>query len=335
MLSSLIIKKNRDNILFVLVYIAFQIVIIIYADEILFGSFLHNYYLMVKGGKLTDIVNDWGVWKKYSVESLKRDSNTSLAKNQIGLLFSFHHVFKGIYSYNIQSYDARDDVERYGKNCDALHRTFYQGSCPSCYAFALASALGARICLLHSIVSPMIPSPYRIYDCSGNYCENMENGLDASMVMSVMREGVPDIKESPQTFGWGCHRGVIRSKNFKEVCGTSWMKREIIMNGPVIMLKNLAMLKMPLIQFDEWKYFFEGELDFTPGKNNNYNHALTIIGWGLHPIPHWIVKNSWGAKWGRDGAGRVPWTKLDCAFSFEPLIYTTDGRPMDLQSKIE
>ena len=113
------------------------------------------------------------------------------------------------------------------------------------------------------------------------------------------------------------------------------MKREIIMNGPVIMLKNLAMLKMRLIQFDEWKYFFEGEFDFTPGKNNNYNHALTIIGWGLHPIPHWIVKNSWGAKWGRDGVGRVPWTKLDCAFSFEPLIYTTDGRPMDLQSKIE
>lgn len=310
-----------------------------YVGEILFGSSLHNYCLMIRGGKLSDIVNDWHDWRKYfrhASKHLDHDNTTAdnnnnkpviIADNIGAFVSSFIYLFDHQNQHhddNLIKYDAREDIGRYGDNCRALHHTFYQGSCPSCFAFALASALGSRICL-HSPfpeTRSMIPSPYRIFDCSGNLCENSGIGLNTLGVMSVMNEGVPDIRESPSIFGWGCQKGRIKSNGVKLVCGIMWIKREIVLNGPVIMAVDMEKLQDELIQLDEWKefYFFQG--DFTRDvKKKSVRHALMILGWGVQPMQHWIVKNSWGAEWGHLGMGRVPWTRRDCALSFKPLIY--------------
>jgi cathepsin L len=31
------------------------------------------------------------------------------------------------------------------------------------------------------------------------------------------------------------------------------------------------------------------------------NHAVTVVGFGLSPIPYYIVRNSWGSSWGDGG----------------------------------
>jgi len=31
------------------------------------------------------------------------------------------------------------------------------------------------------------------------------------------------------------------------------------------------------------------------------NHAVTVVGFGLSPIPYYIVRNSWGSSWGEGG----------------------------------
>lgn len=35
------------------------------------------------------------------------------------------------------------------------------------------------------------------------------------------------------------------------------------------------------------------------------NHAVAIVGWGDEPMPHWIVRNSWGEAWNGDGYCKI------------------------------
>lgn len=42
-------------------------------------------------------------------------------------------------------------------------------------------------------------------------------------------------------------------------------------------------------------------------RNSTPNHALLIIGWDVDKDgqEYWVVKNSWGRRWGMDGFGHV------------------------------
>ena len=85
MLPFLRISENKQTIFYGLFFIVYQSILFIYADEILFGSVLHNYCLMLRSGKLSDVVNDWHAWKRYFVQVSKRDANTSLSQNGLVL----------------------------------------------------------------------------------------------------------------------------------------------------------------------------------------------------------------------------------------------------------
>ena len=48
-----------------------------------------------------------------------------------------------------------------------------------------------------------IPSPYRLFDCTGKRC-NDELGVSLDEVSAIMHQGVSDIDSSPQQFGLPC-----------------------------------------------------------------------------------------------------------------------------------
>ena len=295
-------KKVCDIIQIILVYlcgITLNCFIVFHSETFFFGSFLHNYALMIRNGKVENIVNDISNWKQY-YDSLR-----------------IHSTNNNTY----ERYDMRDDFH---EPCSALDNVFNQGSCPSCFAFALASMLGVKICKMN-MGTQLMPSPYRIFDCAGNGCQAPKSGISAIEIVKVITEGVPDIHETPTVFGWGCQKGKIRCKGFHEVCGTLWIKRELLLNGPLIQAVDLYGRKKEFMQFHEWgdlefRSLTTGEVDPPPPHHVTPKHAVMIIGWDLSPVPHWIIKNSWGHEWGELGIGRVPWSKKDCAFSFDPII---------------
>ncbi|KAG8248955.1 hypothetical protein J6590_030982 [Homalodisca vitripennis] len=52
-----------------------------------------------------------------------------------------------------------------------------------------------------------------------------------------------------------------------------------------------------------WQYYLGGVIQFhCDGSPQNLNHAVQIIGYDLTaPIPHYIVRNSWGTTYGDNG----------------------------------
>jgi C1A family cysteine protease len=39
--------------------------------------------------------------------------------------------------------------------------------------------------------------------------------------------------------------------------------------------------------------------------SGNWGHAILLVGWNS---TSWIIKNSWGANWGTNGYGTIPFT---------------------------
>jgi len=71
---------------------------------------------------------------------------------------------------------------------------------------------------------------------------------------------------------------------------------------------------------------------------NRVDHAVLVVGYGVteNGIAYWLVKNSWGARWGEAGYLRiqrgVP-KEGECGIKTEPSYPIVQGKPG--QSKAE
>lgn len=173
-------------------------------------------------------------------------------------------------------------------SCRIFHRALMQGDCGSCAAFAVATAMSMRLCLNEQ--QDFIPSPYRLFDCTGRGCDD---GMSLKEAAALARYGLGDIDASEQAYGLPCD--------------LRWEHR-------------LGMLLRPMATTDprhiQRKLLAHGPL---PGsiqtEHSHRNHAIVVVGWGSHPAPHWTIQNSWGSEWGDGGRGNI---------SLDTLLYTID-----------
>ena len=55
-----------------------------------------------------------------------------------------------------------------------------------------------------------------------------------------------------------------------------------------------------------WLKFYKSGISNPPFCSNELNHAVLLVGFGVENAKkYWIVKNSWGAKWGENGYFRI------------------------------
>ena len=206
------------------------------------------------------------------------------------------------------AYDSRDTLA--GQlQCDSFN-ALDQGDCGSCYAFGVASAYSARLCMRNrTSLGNVVVSPQQIVNCNGG-C----NGADVlSAYQSLLTNPPVESWCDPYTASaMACSSPVCKtSRTFPALAGSlrvvggatpaglRWMMIEVLRGGPGTLTMNV---------YNDLFGYSAGVYSVSPGSVIAGPHAVVMIGWGMDPdsgLDYWVIQNSWGAGWGESGYFRI------------------------------
>lgn len=177
-----------------------------------------------------------------------------------------------------------------------------QGSCGSCWAFATTGALES---VLASRNRATLLSEQNLIDCSGKYGNyGCSGGLMDAALSYVRDHGIMSSSEYQYT-GKNGFCQFVPEKSIINVRGSATLPR-----GNEILLRMVLALTGPLpIAIDAGNRSFHsyksGVYDDKScmGTNDALNHAVLLVGYGTDDKggDYWLIKNSWGNKWGDNG----------------------------------
>ena len=70
---------------------------------------------------------------------------------------------------------------------------------------------------------------------------------------------------------------------------------------------------------DQLQFYHRGIFDPFFGCSDELNHAVLMVGYGSANKDFWIIKNSWGKKWGEQGYFRIRRGKATCGINSDPV----------------
>lgn len=212
----------------------------------------------------------------------------------------------------------------------------HQDMCGSCYAFASAAQVEARIRIAtNNTVAPVL-STQQVVDCSP-YSQGCEGGfpyliagkwgadwgfVDETCYPYEGKDSIcrdPGLKHAlPEHDHINFHaKSDCKNRYYTAMyryvggyfgnCDEESMKAELFRHGPIAVGFEVL---------DDFRYYKGGVYKHTGlmSRINSVtgfeetNHAVLIVGYGhcdKHNMDYWIVKNSWGDQWGEGGYFRI------------------------------
>lgn len=187
-----------------------------------------------------------------------------------------------------------------------------QGSCGSCWAFAITSSIADRIAIMSQGKIKIQLSPQDLLDCvrteSTQGCDGgwPPDAFDYLMKTAVVEQDkYPyEMKQNPDCKKVdGGFKAKVREVYYiteentvvgseKHKANIENIKQNIFQHGPVV-----AGIKVyPDFNNYDGKTIYEP----APGQKEEGGHAIEIVGWGKNQNGenYWICKNSWGEGWG-------------------------------------
>lgn len=176
-----------------------------------------------------------------------------------------------------------------------------QQKCGSCWAFSASGAVEGAYCVKHGVLKNL--SEQQLVDCASAEGNEGCNGgeMDGAFRYMIEEKGLcledsyPYLAKVGKCYADRCQEQV-KVVRFVDVPhkSESALMAAISQHGPVAVA----------IQADQlpFQFYHTGVFDASCGKD--LNHAVLAVGYGTDEASgkdYWLIKNSWGARWGDHG----------------------------------
>lgn len=177
----------------------------------------------------------------------------------------------------------------------------FQGECGACYAFATTGALeGQHARKFGKLVSL---SEQNIIDCTRSYGNKGCHGgdMDKSFQYVIDNSGIDTEESYPYV------AQVQECKFKKNSIGSSCSSYHDIPKGNELDLQEAVAKEGPVAvgvdaKSTYFRFYSHGVFDYPECKSSTLNHGMLVVGYGSKDkVDYWLVKNSWGRQWGKDG----------------------------------
>ncbi|CAF4982834.1 unnamed protein product [Rotaria sp. Silwood1] len=187
-----------------------------------------------------------------------------------------------------------------------------QGDCGACYAFATAAVMETLYALKIKSEKVIDFSAQQITDCSSNGNNGCSGGHFPPSVRYLSGKGGKIATDASYPYvekKQSCRTSGINEIDLGKVeyisipLGDEKKMAEVLVNNGPIFIGIDADSKL-------FMFYKNGILtiDNCPKRAQDMDHAMTIVGYGYDDalkLPYWIIKNSWGVKWGENGYLRL------------------------------
>ena len=212
-----------------------------------------------------------------------------------------------------------------------------QESCGSCYAFAAAGALSARLCAKSGGQYNVDISPQQMVSCNGedgcgggNALETYEQMYSAGRVSEwcMPYQGKDVNGGGPKCSADKCPTGIEYSV-VKDSLGVvadnvAAIQAEILVNGPVF----AAFWVFPDFMAYQGGVYTLSEEAKKKGKTGG--HAVMMVGWGTDEatgMDYWLLQNSWSSNWGDNGLFKIRRGTDECSIESMGVWFATPKVP--------
>ncbi|KMZ71835.1 Cathepsin L-like cysteine proteinase [Zostera marina] len=188
-----------------------------------------------------------------------------------------------------------------------------QGNCGSCWTFSTTGALEAAY--TQQTGEAISLSEQQLVDCAGGFNNfGCNGGLPSQAFEYIKYNGGLDTEESYPYVGanGACH---FRNKNV----GVKIADSVNITEGSEDELKHAVGLIRPVSVayqvIHDFRFYKSGVFtsENCGSGSMDVNHAVLAVGYGVeNGMPYWLIKNSWGPKWGMNGYFKMEMGKNMC-----------------------
>lgn len=176
-----------------------------------------------------------------------------------------------------------------------------QGNCGSCWAFCAVGAMETMLFLKSGVLEKL--SVQHLVDCSRSYKnEGCSGGYPHWAFHYIKDQGIVTESDYP-------YRGM------SNMCKVKYGMRTVRCSDFVLIppgdeaelakvVANLGTVSATIVlRGTNFRFYKSGVFYHQNCGNTRPDHAMLIVGYGTSPAgeDYWLVKNSWGSKWGDGG----------------------------------
>ncbi|XP_049877712.1 procathepsin L-like isoform X3 [Pectinophora gossypiella] len=194
--------------------------------------------------------------------------------------------------------DLPDNFDWRDKN--AVTNVKNQGQCGSCWAFSTTGTIEGAYAIKHKKLVALSEQQLLI-------CDTHDKGCDGGLMTQALKyltevggiqseDSYPYTADDDEDCEFEPELVVVNITGQKpyDLKDEKALREILVSEGPVAIA----------VDADSFQLYRKGIIEACTFKD--VNHGVLLVGYGIeNNIPYWIIKNSWGEKWGEDGFVRV------------------------------